>query len=67
MLIGHHILIDWVRFNIEKAQGAGKDVRYRLEANSHMRQGPPTFYRYELQLAERATPAVRGQEVAGGR
>jgi glycine cleavage system aminomethyltransferase T len=49
VLIGHHILIDWVRFNIEKAQALGKDVRYRLEANSHMRQGPPTFYRYELQ------------------
>ena len=49
VLIGHHILIDWVRFNVEKAQAAGKDVRYRLEPNSHMRQGPPTFYRYELQ------------------
>ncbi|WP_433876290.1 aminomethyl transferase family protein [Sinomonas atrocyanea] len=49
VLIGHHILIDWVRFNVEKAEADGKDVRYRLEANSHMRQGPPTFYRYELQ------------------
>ena len=49
VLIGHHLLIDWVRFNIEKAQAAGKDVHARLEANSHMRQGPPTFYRYELQ------------------
>lgn len=49
VLIGHHLLIDWVRFNVEKAEAAGKDVRYRLEANSHMRQGPPTFYRYELQ------------------
>lgn len=49
VLIGHHLLIDWVRFNVEKAQAAGKDVRYRLEANSHMRQGPPTFYRFELQ------------------
>ncbi|TDN87797.1 aminomethyltransferase family protein [Microbacterium sp. BK668] len=49
VLIGHHILIDWVRFNAEKAQAAGKDVHHRLEANSHMRQGPPTFYRYELQ------------------
>lgn len=49
VLIGHHILIDWVRFNVEKAQAAGKDVRYRLEPNSHMRQGPPTFYRYQLQ------------------
>ncbi|KQP74329.1 glycine cleavage system protein T [Microbacterium sp. Leaf288] len=49
VLIGHHILIDWVRFNIEKAEALGKDVHYRLEANSHMRQGPPTFYRYELQ------------------
>jgi vanillate/3-O-methylgallate O-demethylase len=49
VLIGHHILIDWVRFNVEKAQSAGKDVQYRLEGNSHMRQGPPTFYRYELQ------------------
>src|SRR4051794_8360548 len=49
VLIGHHILIDWVRFNAEKAEAAGKDVHHRLEANSHMRQGPPTFYRYELQ------------------
>lgn len=49
VLVGHHMLIDWVRFNIEKAESAGKDVRYRLDPNSHMRQGPPTFYRYELQ------------------
>ncbi|KAA9145849.1 aminomethyl transferase family protein [Microbacterium lushaniae] len=49
VLIGHHILIDWVRFNVEKAQARGEDVRYRLEPNSQMRQGPPTFYRYELQ------------------
>lgn len=49
VLIGHHLLIDWVRFNVEKAQAAGKDVHHRLEGNSHMRQGPPTFYRYELQ------------------
>ncbi len=49
VLVGHHILIDWVRFNIEKAQSTGKDVRYRLEANSHGRDVPPTFYRYEVQ------------------
>lgn len=50
VLIGHHLLIDWVRFNAEKAEAAGKDVHHRLEANSHMREGlPPTFYRYELQ------------------
>ncbi len=49
VLIGHHILIDWVRYNAEKAEAAGKDVHHRLEANSHMRQGPPTFFRYELQ------------------
>lgn len=49
VLIGHHILIDWVRFNAEKALAAGKDVGHRLEGNSNMRQGPPTFYRYELQ------------------
>ncbi|GAB2754111.1 aminomethyl transferase family protein [Sinomonas soli] len=49
VLIGHHLLIDWVRFNVEKAAAAGQDVHHRLEANSHMRQGPPTFYRYELQ------------------
>ncbi|WP_430296218.1 aminomethyl transferase family protein [Sinomonas sp. B1-1] len=49
VLIGHHLLIDWVRFNVEKAEADGRDVHYRLEANSHMRQGPPTFYRYELQ------------------
>ncbi len=49
VLIGHHVLIDWVRYNAELAERAGKDVHHRLEANSHMRQGPPTFYRYELQ------------------
>ncbi|MFV0373997.1 aminomethyl transferase family protein [Microbacterium sp.] len=49
VLIGHHLLIDWVRYNVEKAAVAGKDVHSRLEPNSHMRQGPPTFYRYELQ------------------
>lgn len=49
VLVGHHILIDWVRFNVEKAQAAGEDVHARLDPNSHMRQGPPTFYRYELQ------------------
>jgi len=54
VLIGHHILIDWVRFNVEKAQGAGKDVHHRLEANSAMRGAgnDPTFYRYELQGPE---------------
>jgi len=49
VLIGHHILIDWVRYNLEKAEAAGKDVHHRLEANSHMREGTPTFYRYQLQ------------------
>jgi glycine cleavage system aminomethyltransferase T len=49
VLVGHHMLIDWVRFNVEKSQAAGKDVHMRLDPNSHMRQGPPTFYRYELQ------------------
>ncbi|GHF24512.1 glycine cleavage system protein T [Pseudolysinimonas yzui] len=53
VLIGHHILIDWVRFNAEKAQAVGKDVHHRLEANSAMRGGvDPTFYRYELQGPE---------------
>jgi len=53
VLIGHHILIDWVRFNLEKAQAAGKDVHHRLEANSAMRtDAEPTFYRYELQGPE---------------
>jgi glycine cleavage system aminomethyltransferase T len=49
VLVGHHMLIDWVRFNVEKAAAAGKDVHLRLDPNSHMRSGPPTFYRYELQ------------------
>ena len=31
VLIGHHLLIDWVRFNVEKAAAAGKDVHQRLE------------------------------------
>ncbi|MEV1128652.1 aminomethyl transferase family protein [Agromyces sp. NPDC049794] len=53
VLVGHHLLIDWVRFNVEKAEAAGKDVHHRLEANSHMRGGvDPTFYRYELQGPE---------------
>ncbi len=51
VLIGHHILIDWVRFNVEKAEAAGKDVHHRLEANSAMRGAgnDPTFFRYEIQ------------------
>jgi len=49
VLIGHHVLIDWVRFHLEKAAGDGKDVHHRLEANSIMRDEPPTFYRYQLQ------------------
>lgn len=53
VLIGHHILIDWVRFNVEKAEAAGQDVHHRLEANSNMRtDADPTFYRYELQGPE---------------
>lgn len=42
------MLIDWVRYYLEKAAAAGKDVHHRLEANSNMRQRPPTFYRYQL-------------------
>jgi vanillate/3-O-methylgallate O-demethylase len=50
VLIGHHILIDWVRYNAEKAHAAGKDVHHRLEANSAMRGGvDPTYFRYEIQ------------------
>lgn len=49
VLIGHHMLIDWVRYNLEKAEAAGKDVQHRLEANSNMREGSPTFFRYQLQ------------------
>lgn len=50
VLIGHHILIDWVRYNAEKAQSQGKDVHHRLEANSAMRGGAdPTYFRYEIQ------------------
>jgi vanillate/3-O-methylgallate O-demethylase len=50
VLIGHHILIDWVRYNAEKAQAAGKDVHHRLEANSAMRGDvDPTYFRYEIQ------------------
>jgi len=52
VLIGHHILIDWVRYNVEQQAAAGKDVAYRLEANSHMRDTDPTYYRYELQGPE---------------
>src|SRR5699024_6032467 len=52
VLVGHHILIDWVRFHIEKAQADGKDIQARLDPNSAMREGPPTLYRYELQGPE---------------
>jgi vanillate/3-O-methylgallate O-demethylase len=53
VLIGHHILIDWVRYNAEKAQAAGQDVHHRLEANSAMRGGvDPTYFRYEIQGPE---------------
>ncbi|THG29300.1 aminomethyltransferase family protein [Naasia lichenicola] len=49
VLIGHHLLIDWVRYNAEKAEASGSDVHHRLEANSNMREGDPTYFRYELQ------------------
>ena len=50
VLVGHHILIDWVRYNVEKAEAEGKDVHHRLEANSNMRKdADPTFFRYEIQ------------------
>ncbi|GAA3663557.1 aminomethyl transferase family protein [Microbacterium marinilacus] len=49
VLIGHHVLIDWVRFHAERAAADGRDIAYRLEGNSNMREGDPTFYRYELQ------------------
>ena len=49
VLIGHHLLIDWVRFNAERAEADGRDVHHRLEGNSLMRAGDPTFYRYQLQ------------------
>jgi vanillate/3-O-methylgallate O-demethylase len=53
VLIGHHILIDWVRYNAEKAEAAGKHVHHRLEANSAMRGGvDPTYFRYEIQGPE---------------
>ncbi|MEO5534472.1 MAG: aminomethyl transferase family protein [Pseudolysinimonas sp.] len=53
VLIGHHILIDWVRYNLEKGEAEGKNVHHRLEANSNMRtDADPTFYRYELQGPE---------------
>jgi vanillate/3-O-methylgallate O-demethylase len=53
VLVGHHILIDWVRFNAEKAEAAGRDVHHRLEANSAMRGGvDPTYFRYEIQGPE---------------
>src|SRR5699024_8710300 len=52
VLVGHHILIDWVRFHIEKAQDTGKEVYYRLDPNSNIRDVDPTFYRYELQGPE---------------
>lgn len=52
VLVGHHVQIDWIRYNVEKAQAAGRDVHQRLDPNSTMRQGPPTLYRYELQGPE---------------
>jgi glycine cleavage system aminomethyltransferase T len=49
VLVGNHLLIDWVRYNAELAEAAGEDVHHRLEGNATMRQGPPTYYRFELQ------------------
>lgn len=45
-LVGHHVLIDWVRYNLERS---GLPVRVRLDGNSTVREGPPVFYRYQLQ------------------
>src|SRR5699024_2580709 len=48
-LVGHQMLIDWIRLHIEKAEDSGTHIHYRLDPNSNMRNGDPTLYRYELQ------------------
>ncbi len=45
-LVGHHLLIDWVRYNIERS---GLAIETQLDGNSTVREGPPIFYRYQLQ------------------
>jgi vanillate/3-O-methylgallate O-demethylase len=45
-LVGHPMVIDWVRFH---AETGSYDVELELDGNSIVRQGPPKLYRYELQ------------------
>ena len=45
-LVGHPMVIDWVRFHAETGD---YDVELELDGNSIVRQGPPKLYRYELQ------------------
>lgn len=49
VLVGHHILIDWARFQIEEVHDTGKDLRYLSDQNSTTQDDDPTFYRHELQ------------------
>ncbi|GAA4414863.1 aminomethyltransferase family protein [Georgenia halophila] len=45
-LVGHHLISDWVRYNIERE---GLDIWTHLDGNSNVREGDPVLYRYQLQ------------------
>jgi vanillate/3-O-methylgallate O-demethylase len=45
-LVGHPMVIDWVRFHAETGD---YDVQLELDGNSIVRAGDPKLYRYELQ------------------
>ncbi|WP_146339905.1 aminomethyltransferase family protein [Nesterenkonia sp. NBAIMH1] len=45
-LVGHHVLADWVKYQVEKS---GLEIEVTEDPNSAVRDGDPVFYRYELQ------------------
>lgn len=45
-LVGHPMVIDWVQYHLETG---GYSASAERDGNSIVRQGPPKFYRFELQ------------------
>jgi glycine cleavage system aminomethyltransferase T len=56
-LVGHPMVIDWVTFHLERGE---HDVTAERDDNSVVRtEGPPRFYRYELQGPTAAAVVAR--------
>lgn len=59
-LVGHHMVLDWVQFHLERG---GYNATTERDANSLIRKGNPKIYRYELQ-GPNALPLV--EKLTGG-